>query len=417
MSRRAGMSATPRGGGGAGSSARSRRSREPENGGKASAHRRKPLQLMPTAPADLAALKHSVRGNFLFAGLSDADMRTVFGEMRKTQVQRGETVIRQGEQGDFFYVVLRGQFDATKDGAARPVFTYTAGGCFGELALMYNCPRAATVTAVSGGVLLALDRRSFRATLMAMHRRAGPVHGETADLLGDGHQGAGRDAAAGADEREGAGGAGGGGYDKLAKQKAFLRRKMVNFALGGGADTAPVWREHGSAFVKAESLIERQQHDELGKHIAALGTARSTASSYRSSSTAASSSSSAAAAAATSFASSTAAGGGGGQQRLRATSGGGVGGSSVNYKTFHNSRLDFTTGFLKSPRPAPFRPATPDVSGDSSAENTRWLQQRVRGSANVKCVLENAVDQRVEDKWKTMVPWQHTRANWHVDLA
>ena len=94
-----------------------------------------------------------------------------------------------------------------------------------------------------------------------------------------------------------------------------------------------------------------------------------------------------------------------------------MGGSSVNYKTFHNSRLDFTTGFLKSPRPAPFRPATPDVSGDSSAENTRWLQQRVRGSANVKCVLENAVDQRAEDKWKTMVPWQHTRANWHVDLA
>ena len=55
---------------------------------------------------------------------------------------------RQGEAGDHFYVSQSGQFKATKhDGSAdKLLFTYHDEGAFGELALMYNCPRAATVT-------------------------------------------------------------------------------------------------------------------------------------------------------------------------------------------------------------------------------------------------------------------------------
>lgn len=55
---------------------------------------------------------------------------------------------RQGEEGDNFYVIGEGTFEARilqPDGEEKTVFTYEGKGAFGELALMYNCPRAATV--------------------------------------------------------------------------------------------------------------------------------------------------------------------------------------------------------------------------------------------------------------------------------
>ncbi|KAH0474099.1 MAG: hypothetical protein KVP17_000683 [Porospora cf. gigantea B] len=59
-----------------------------------------------------------------------------------------ETVIKQGDEGDNFYVIKEGCFDiyVTRPGAeAQKVKTCSAGDFFGELALLYNAPRAATV--------------------------------------------------------------------------------------------------------------------------------------------------------------------------------------------------------------------------------------------------------------------------------
>jgi len=86
-------------------------------------------------------------------------------------------VISQGDQGDFFYVVEKGPFDIYvnpigalqpgPDGAGDKVATIEPGGSFGELALMYNAPRAATVvSAEAGSTLWALDRITFRRILM-----------------------------------------------------------------------------------------------------------------------------------------------------------------------------------------------------------------------------------------------------------
>jgi cAMP-dependent protein kinase regulator len=50
---------------------------------------------------------------------------------------------REGEEGDNFYVIEHGLFEASKKGEV--VFKYEGRGAFGELALMYNCPRAATI--------------------------------------------------------------------------------------------------------------------------------------------------------------------------------------------------------------------------------------------------------------------------------
>lgn len=86
-------------------------------------------------------------------------------------------VIVQGDQGDFFYVVEKGSFviyvnpsgtlQPGPDGLGSKVATIEPGGSFGELALMYNAPRAATVmSAEPGCTLWALDRITFRRILM-----------------------------------------------------------------------------------------------------------------------------------------------------------------------------------------------------------------------------------------------------------
>jgi cAMP-dependent protein kinase regulator len=71
--------------------------------------------------------------------------------MFEKKVTADEVIISQGDEGDNFYVVDEGQFDVYVND--KKVVEIGPGGSFGELALMYNTPRAATVQATSDGVL------------------------------------------------------------------------------------------------------------------------------------------------------------------------------------------------------------------------------------------------------------------------
>eukprot|EP00606_Chrysophyceae_sp_TOSAG23-5_P001104 GSChrysophyteH2.ASY1.ANO1.1091.1 assembled CDS len=97
--------------------------------------------------------------------------------MRPTFASEGETIITEGDLGDLFYCLESGTADATVKGVGS-VMTYTSGGCFGELALIYNSPRAATVVASTDCKLWALDLKTFRSILAStsssqMMRRCG----------------------------------------------------------------------------------------------------------------------------------------------------------------------------------------------------------------------------------------------------
>ncbi|KAA8571729.1 hypothetical protein EYC84_001708 [Monilinia fructicola] len=126
----------------------------------------------------VARLKKSISGNFLFSHLDDEQSAQVLGALVEKPIPAvGIKVITQGDQGDFFYVVEKGSFDVHvnasgslqpgPDGLGTKVATIEPGGSFGELALMYNAPRAATVISAEGSCTLwALDRITFRRILM-----------------------------------------------------------------------------------------------------------------------------------------------------------------------------------------------------------------------------------------------------------
>lgn len=114
-------------------------------------------------------IQAAIGNNFLFKNLDEEQYNDVINAMAEKQVEKGATVIEQGAVGDYFYAVESGTFDCyiSKNGEAPiKVVSYEAGGSFGELALMYNAPRAATIIATSESVLWALDRVTFRRILM-----------------------------------------------------------------------------------------------------------------------------------------------------------------------------------------------------------------------------------------------------------
>lgn len=85
-------------------------------------------------------------------------------------VAPGENIITQGEIGDTFYLIEDGLVDVyIKKGGGDEikVHTYKPGDAFGELAIMYNAPRAATCRAQSESKVWALDRTSFKVIVVA----------------------------------------------------------------------------------------------------------------------------------------------------------------------------------------------------------------------------------------------------------
>jgi cAMP-dependent protein kinase regulator len=139
----------------------------------------------PKTADQLARLRTAVSQNFLFSHLDDDQTTQVLGALQERKVPAKDVrVIVQGDAGDYFYVVESGSFDihVSPTGRAEPgpaglgpkVASSGPGSSFGELALMYNAPRAATVVSAEGpSILWQLDRVTFRRILMdsAFQRR------------------------------------------------------------------------------------------------------------------------------------------------------------------------------------------------------------------------------------------------------
>lgn len=97
---------------------------------------------------------------FLFRSLDADQMNQVINLMFEKNVKPNEFVIRQGENGDNFYIIESGRYKVYVDN--KNVHTYDNEGSFGELALLHNMPRAATIKAETKGKLWVMNRKTFR---------------------------------------------------------------------------------------------------------------------------------------------------------------------------------------------------------------------------------------------------------------
>ena len=123
------------------------------------------------SPERLERICAILRGHTLLADADEPLIRQVAQAMRETVARAGETVINQGDVGDKFYVVDSGQFEVYI--GATCLRSYVAGDSFGELALLYGAPRAATVVCGQTGLLYTLGRIDFRNLMCIVPRRQG----------------------------------------------------------------------------------------------------------------------------------------------------------------------------------------------------------------------------------------------------
>ncbi|KAH8301602.1 cAMP-dependent protein kinase type II regulatory subunit isoform X1 [Drosophila kikkawai] len=120
--------------------------------------------VFPKTDDQRARLVESVKNVLLFRSLDKEQMNQVLDAMFERKVQPLDYIIRQGDDGDNFYVIESGIYKVYIDD--NHINTYTHTGLFGELALLYNMPRAATVQAETSGLLWAMDRQTFRRILL-----------------------------------------------------------------------------------------------------------------------------------------------------------------------------------------------------------------------------------------------------------
>ena len=100
-----------------------------------------------------------LRGVPMFAPLAPPVLERLAGAVIHVASGAGTSIIREGEPGDRFYVLAAGHVAVSADG--RPLRELGPGDSFGEIALLRDTPRTATVTALGDVELLALDREPF----------------------------------------------------------------------------------------------------------------------------------------------------------------------------------------------------------------------------------------------------------------
>lgn len=122
-----------------------------------------------------------LRGTRIFAPLPVAMLERLARNLVPVHVSAGAAVIREGDHGDRFFVIVEGEVEITADG--RAVGALDRGGTFGEIALIRDVPRTATVTATTDVRLLALDREEFLRAVTGHEPAARAVADQAAERL------------------------------------------------------------------------------------------------------------------------------------------------------------------------------------------------------------------------------------------
>ncbi len=117
----------------------------------------------------------------MFAPLARSDLERLARQLDRIETPAGTEVIRQGDIGDRFYVVDAGEFEIVIDG--QRIRVQGEGEFFGEIALLQDMPRTATVRALTDGAVWALDQEEFLATLTDLPQAAGAAREISAERM------------------------------------------------------------------------------------------------------------------------------------------------------------------------------------------------------------------------------------------
>ena len=122
-----------------------------------------------------------------FAPLPPDVIEGVARNLKPVGADAGEVVIRQGDEGDLWYGVAAGELSVTR--AGQELATLRRGDWFGEIALLENVPRTATVTAVTPATLYALEKNAFLEAVSGHPRTAERVGAIVATRLAEQQEG------------------------------------------------------------------------------------------------------------------------------------------------------------------------------------------------------------------------------------
>ena len=100
----------------------------------------------------------------IFQRIPAANIQNIMMRMEEVQVSAGELIIRQGDEGDYFYLINRGQCSITRqrpDGEIEEIAQLGAGNCLGEESLLSGQPRGSMVSMLTDGILFRLGKKDF----------------------------------------------------------------------------------------------------------------------------------------------------------------------------------------------------------------------------------------------------------------
>uniref|UniRef100_A0AAQ4PBG1 Endoplasmin n=1 Tax=Gasterosteus aculeatus aculeatus TaxID=481459 RepID=A0AAQ4PBG1_GASAC len=146
---------------------------------------KEPWVIHPKTDDQRLRLQEACWDILLFKNLDPEEMSQVLDATFEKFCTEGEHIIDQDEDGDNFYFIESGTFKifVKVDGTDKLVGCYDNRGSFGELALMYNTPRAATIIATSPGALWCLYRLTFRRIIVKNNAKKRRLYEEFIETL------------------------------------------------------------------------------------------------------------------------------------------------------------------------------------------------------------------------------------------
>ena len=138
-----------------------------DGGAKKLKAKKLPPDAVKASSSHYDTIKSSLDKLLLFGKLGDDVQTKVVAEMYEKKIRAGEILIKEGDKGSAardLYVVKSGEFEVLqmRQGVQMTVNTKKSGDVFGEISLMYDCPRNATVAATVDSVVWVLERDSVR---------------------------------------------------------------------------------------------------------------------------------------------------------------------------------------------------------------------------------------------------------------